>query len=59
MDFEKFLRDILKKFQEGDSSKHYISGVFYGFFPYLLDNSENVLFKDDLRENVKWILRSF
>ena len=33
MDFEKFLRDILKKFQEGDSSKHYISGVFYGFFP--------------------------
>jgi hypothetical protein len=32
MDFEKFLRDILKKFQEGDSSKHCISGVFYGFF---------------------------
>ena len=40
MDFEKFLRDILKKFQEGDSSKHYISGGFYGFFPYLLDKDE-------------------
>tara|TARA_B100001175_G_scaffold64458_1_gene52646 strand:+ start:2495 stop:2674 length:180 start_codon:yes stop_codon:yes gene_type:complete len=39
MDFEKFLRDILKKFQEG-IPQNTIFRVFLWVFPYLLDKDE-------------------
>jgi hypothetical protein len=59
MDFESFLREFSRKFQEGDSSKHYISGFFYGFFHISWTIVKKCCNKDVSKENVQWFLNSF